>query len=368
ALDFEVIMGIDQTGREMKRLVRKFKNRLKASQGVGFFYYAGHGMQQGSTNYLIPIGADIQAEEDVPDEAVSASWVLNSMDSAGNKLNVVVLDACRNNPLGRGFSRSGSTGLAQTDFQGKIGTLIAYATGPGRTAKDGRGRNSPFAKHLKTAIQVPGLELMDIFRQVTRNVQKETSNFQRPWQSSSLGSSFYFIPPVGGAPTSVSYTTPQVVPQKVSTTSFARAVVAALALGIMAFYFWFRPAPTVVEVNPFARLNRDSLGTMYAASAVAYICDGKTGKPLAPVLPSKATLIGRDPKSGLVMHDDAVSGRHAQISYKDGKFILVDLDSSNGTFVDGKQIPASKETEISRNTSFFLALPNLLFTIRHVES
>ena len=199
-LGFEVVGGvrIDQTLRQMKSSVRQFRRRLESSGGVGFFYYAGHGVQYRNANYLIPVGADIRAEEDIEHEAMSLDWLLDTMDGAGNRLNVLVLDACRNNPLGRSFVRSDSPGLARVDFQGDIGTLIAYATAAGRTAKDGRGRNSPYARHLKAALQVPGLELTELFKRVGRNVERETERAQRPWRESSVNQSFYFRPaPVG---------------------------------------------------------------------------------------------------------------------------------------------------------------------------
>ena len=193
ALDFEVIKGINQNRRQMRASVSAFQRKLAASRGVGFFYYAGHGVQHENANYLVPIGANIEYEADIEDRAIAAQWVLNMMDDADNRLNVVVLDACRNNPLGRGFNRSFS-GLAEPGFQGKIGTLIAYSTAPGRTAKDGRGRNSPYTKHLKAALVVPGLELVDIFRWVGAQVERDTKQAQRPWRSGSVNARFYFTP------------------------------------------------------------------------------------------------------------------------------------------------------------------------------
>ena len=193
ALGFEVIKGINQNRRQMRASVGTFRRKLAASRGVGFFYYAGHGVQHQNASYLVPIGANIEYEEDIEDRAIAARWVLDMMDGAGNRLNVVVLDACRNNPLGRGFNRSFS-GLAEPGFQGKIGTLIAYSTAPGRTAKDGRGRNSPYTKHLKAALAVPGLELVDIFRWVGAQVERETKRAQRPWRSGSANARFYFTP------------------------------------------------------------------------------------------------------------------------------------------------------------------------------
>ena len=136
-LGFDVTSGINTNQRDMKRLIREFGQKLKTG-GSGLFYYAGHGVQSKGRNYLIPIDADIQSEAEVEDAGVDASLVLNYMDDAQNGLNIVILDACRNNPFSRSF-RSASTGLAQVDAP--TGTLIAYATAPGRVASDGTGQN-----------------------------------------------------------------------------------------------------------------------------------------------------------------------------------------------------------------------------------
>ena len=191
-LGFDVSNGINVSQREMKRLIREFGQKLKAG-GNGLFYYAGHGVQARGHNYIIPVDADIQSEADVEDSGVDVGLLLNYMDDAQNGLNIVILDACRNNPFSRSF-RSASEGLAQVDAP--TGTLIAYATAPGRVAADGVGENGLYTSELLKAMRLPGLSATDMFMQVRAEVMKRTGNKQVPWEASSLVGSFYFS---GGA-------------------------------------------------------------------------------------------------------------------------------------------------------------------------
>ena len=134
ALGFEVIAHIDADQKTMKRAIQVFGERLEkiGNDAVGLFYYAGHGLQVGGMNYLIPTNAHIQRDSDVEIEAVNADWVLRQMEFAHNRINIVILDACRNNPLARSF-RSVTRGLAQVDAP--RGTLIAYSTAPGTACR-----------------------------------------------------------------------------------------------------------------------------------------------------------------------------------------------------------------------------------------
>lgn len=188
---FVVTILTDATKREMESAIKQFGKTIQKG-GVGLFFYAGHGMQVNGVNYLIPIETDIESEDDIPYEAVDANRVLSKMDTAGNALNLVFLDACRNNPFARSF-RSGTKGLAQMDAPS--GTLVSYATNPGNTAADGTGRNGVFTSHLLRQIKVPGLEVGMMMRQVRTGVREETGGLQIPWDSSSLEGIFYFTPP-----------------------------------------------------------------------------------------------------------------------------------------------------------------------------
>jgi len=173
----------------MARMIRQFGERLKTRSGVGLFYYAGHGVQVEGRNYLIPVDASIRSENEVELEAVDVSRVLVEMENADNALNIVVLDACRNNPFSRSW-RSTNDGLAQ--INAPTGTLIAYSTAPGKVASDGAGRNAPYTAALLKALQIPDLSLSDVFMQVRADVQKVTARKQTPWEASSVIGRFYF--------------------------------------------------------------------------------------------------------------------------------------------------------------------------------
>jgi hypothetical protein len=187
-LGFHVTLHKNANQQTMENAIREFGRGLKRERGVGLFYYAGHGMQIGGINYLIPIGARVEKETDVKFQAVNAEMILAEMENAENGMNIVLLDACRDNPFGRAF-RSASRGLAIIS-NAPTGTFISYSTGANQLAKDGDGRNSPYTKALLTNIDKPGLTINRIFMNVRSRVIKETG--QVPWELSSLVGDFYF--------------------------------------------------------------------------------------------------------------------------------------------------------------------------------
>lgn len=174
--------------KEMHTLLRKFGERLQKG-GVGLFFFAGHGMQIKGRNFLIPVDGDIKREDEVEYSALDANAVLSKMESAKNRMNIVILDACRNNPFARSF-RSGAMGLAQMDAP--LGTLVAFATAPGSVASDGAGTHGLYTQHLLDAMKVPGAKLEDVFKQVRVNVRRDSQGKQIPWESTSLEGDFYF--------------------------------------------------------------------------------------------------------------------------------------------------------------------------------
>ena len=187
-LGWKVTLRTNAGRRQMVEAVREFGSQLRKG-GVGLFYFAGHGVQSKGRNFLVPVGAAIDAEADLEFETMDANMVLAQMDEAGNRVNIVVLDACRNNPFARNF-RSASRGLAQ--MEAATGTYLAYATAPGSVAADGDGRNGIFTKNLLASLKDPNSRLEDVFKRVRVAVSKETSNKQVPWESSSLTEEFYF--------------------------------------------------------------------------------------------------------------------------------------------------------------------------------
>jgi hypothetical protein len=194
AAGFEVILVENATQAGMQRAVRSFGDKI-AKGGVGLFYYAGHGLQVRGRNYLIPVNADIAREDEIEFASLDVGLVLAKMDSAKNGLNIVILDACRNNPFQRGW-RSVQAGLAQMDAP--TGTFIAFATAPGSVATDGAGDNGVYTKHLLKEMTPPGLAIEQVFKQVRNGVMAETKGRQIPWESSSLRGEFTFHP--GAAP------------------------------------------------------------------------------------------------------------------------------------------------------------------------
>jgi uncharacterized caspase-like protein len=188
-LGFDVALRTDATQRDMTRAISQFGQKL-ALGSVGLFYYAGHGMQVRGKNYLIPIDAEIETEGSVSSEAVDVDQVLNQLGPA--RLSMVILDACRNNPFERKFRSAAGGGLAQIDAP--TGTMLAYATAPGKVASDGNGSNGLYTEALLKALDMPGLKVEDVFKQVRIQVLKASDSQQTPWESSSMTGEFYFTP------------------------------------------------------------------------------------------------------------------------------------------------------------------------------
>jgi len=185
----ELVLNADRRG--FVESIRQFSRKLSSSDdAVGLFYYAGHGVEVDGINYLIPVDADIQAENDVEFEAINAGRVLTGMANSRNGLNLVILDACRNNPYKRSF-RNASRGLARVNAP--AGSLVLYSAQPGTVASDGSGRNGTFTKHLLKSMDKPGLTIERVFKETARGVQQETGGQQIPWVEGVILTDFYFI-------------------------------------------------------------------------------------------------------------------------------------------------------------------------------
>lgn len=191
ASGFTVIKRENASLREMHLALREFGDRLGRT-GTGFFYFAGHGLQVRGRNYLLPVDADIAREDEVAFSALDLGAVMEKLDSARNPVNIVVLDACRDNPFGKRLAPS-AKGLAPVDAP--PGTFIAYATAPGSTAADGGGRNGLYTQHLVRQIERPGAPIEEVFKAVRAGVRAESKNLQVPWESTSLESPFMFRSP-----------------------------------------------------------------------------------------------------------------------------------------------------------------------------
>ena len=188
ASGFTVIRRDNASLREMHLALREFGDRL-GRQSTGLFYFAGHGLQVRGRNYLLPVDADIAREDEVAFAALDLSAVMEKLDSAKNPVNIVILDACRNNPFGNKLQAT-AKGLAQVDAP--PGTFIAFATAPGSTAADGGGRNGLYTQHLVQQIARPGAQIEEVFKAVRAGVRTDSKNVQIPWESTSLETPFVF--------------------------------------------------------------------------------------------------------------------------------------------------------------------------------
>lgn len=187
-LNFKVFAYTNISNREMVNAIREFGGKLNTNT-VALFYYSGHGVQVRGKNYLIPINANIEKEQDVEFEAVDAQRVIAEMENARSRMNIVILDACRDNPLARSM-RGGSRGLATIDAP--VGTYIAFSTAPGTVASDGEGRNGLYTQQLIMHLNTPGLRIEDVFKRVRAEVTTKSKGAQIPWENSSITGDFYF--------------------------------------------------------------------------------------------------------------------------------------------------------------------------------
>jgi hypothetical protein len=187
----KALVDLDRAGFE--RAIREFGAAL-ANASVGLFYFAGHGLQFQGVNYLVPIAANPETAADVDFELINANMVLRQMESSDPRLNIVILDACRNNPFGGRGLRDAGGGLAE--MQTPRGTLISYATQPGNVAIDGSTGHSPYTAALAEVIMTPGAPVWEVFNRVGLAVDRTTAHRQQPWLANSpLEGAFYFVDP-----------------------------------------------------------------------------------------------------------------------------------------------------------------------------
>lgn len=189
-LGFTVLIKKNSDLIELKHAVDDFGKKLK-NFDVGLFYFAGHGIQVNGYNYLIPVEADIVSEEVVDESCLKVDRVLSHMEKGASKVNIVILDACRNNPFERSWGR-GQLGRGLALMDAPKGSLIGYATAPGKTASDGRGDNGLYTGELIKFIDEKGISINQMFQKVRKSVMNLSNEKQVPWESTSLTSDFYF--------------------------------------------------------------------------------------------------------------------------------------------------------------------------------
>ncbi len=194
--NFEVQLVINATYMQLREAVREFHEKLSAGpreNTVGLFYYAGHGVQYQDENYLVPLDAKVQYEDDIVRMCFPVQrMVLSNMERANSRMNIIILDACRNNPF-PATTRSLGAGLGE--IKKAYGSFVAYATAPGSVASDGTGKNGLYTQELLKAMQIPGLLIEQVFKEVRRNVLKLSGEKQYTWDSSNIIGDFYFNPP-----------------------------------------------------------------------------------------------------------------------------------------------------------------------------
>ncbi|MEM7300391.1 MAG: caspase family protein [Pseudomonadota bacterium] len=197
-MGYEVVSGTDLTNAQLKSTVREFATRI-VDADVALFFYAGHGVQVYGKNYIIPVDAKLKSEVDLDFEAMDIDLVLRQM-MRDAKIKLVFLDACRDNPFVESLtrsmpaSRSTAVGRGLARITSAADTMIAYATEPGATAADGKGRHSPFTRALLEHIETPATNLSTIMTRVRGTVYKRTRKRQIPWVNTSLTDEFFLNP------------------------------------------------------------------------------------------------------------------------------------------------------------------------------
>lgn len=192
-LGFETILRTNAGRTEMGRAIAEFGNKIGTPDTVGLVFYSGHGIQAFERNWLVPIDANLESDVDLQTEAIDAQRILSAMDDARNPLNIVILDACRDNPLPK-KGRSAARGLSVVSVAPR-GSVIAYSASPNQKADDGNpGSNGVYTAELLKALDEPGLKIEDVFKRANGGVQSATGGRQVPWFNASIQGDFYFRP------------------------------------------------------------------------------------------------------------------------------------------------------------------------------
>jgi tetratricopeptide (TPR) repeat protein len=192
--NFEVQLLTNATYGQMRAAMLRFKEKVDAGQKdktVALFYYAGHGLQQEDENYLVPVDASLEFEDDISRFCFPVQrMVLTNMERSNSRMNIVILDACRNNPFPALTRSLGDQGLAE--MKRARGSFIAYATAPGSVASDGTGRNGLYTQELLKALRKPTLTIEQVFKEVRQNVLRLSGDRQNTWDSSNIVGEFFF--------------------------------------------------------------------------------------------------------------------------------------------------------------------------------
>jgi uncharacterized caspase-like protein len=186
---FEVMLCTNLDIREMKIKMEEFEIKLNQYKGIGLFFYSGYGIQLNGENYLIPLGARIDKQQDVEMEAISLQKLIENMQFANTSLNLVILDASRENPFSK-LIKTKTSGLAI--IEPPTGTMIAYSTTPGNISVESNRDNSLYMRELVKALQIPNLKIEEVFKKVRKEVYQKTKGRQSTWENECLFGDFYF--------------------------------------------------------------------------------------------------------------------------------------------------------------------------------
>ncbi len=357
-LGFEVICGTNLSRAEFTSKLEQYSNRINqmGSTAVGLFYYAGHGVQLDSKNYLIPLGADLSQADSFEDEAVNLDVVMKTMMESGDPRSskFIVLDACRDNPLGKGWGKPKASYSIKNMFW-------TFGTGYGNYAYDGGGRNGLFTKHLLANIHTPGATFEQVMKRVTAAVDHESGGDQTPETGGSSLRDFMFVP---GERVSV-------VTTYEDTPIWLKALywLAVVLLFVGGYFFHTHKQKTAwtkgidltskLEIDPKVAEEVRRKSRLATNEIVGYVKNIKNGKLMAIITPNYDMILGRNNNVNIVIDDnDAVSGEHAQLGWdKDKKeFWLEDLGSTNGTWWGkSKQLEENTRYPLESGQLFYLA-------------
>jgi len=378
-LDFNVTLVKNGSKEAILKASRDFANQIKTG-GIGLFYYAGHGVQIKGKNYIIPVDANIATEGEVQFEGFNIDRLLAAMESADNAMNIMILDACRNNPLPKKARAANALG-GLAEIKAPKGTLIAFATAPGSTALDGEGRNSPYTKNLLKQLTVTGLTLEQVLKRTLKGVSHDTQEQQVPWYSSSFSGDFYFIPPPVITPI---ISTPTVIKKAViipidKTTEplfnlddiiLMISAISAVLLGVVGVKFYRTKSQTISPQlqRRASPVPADSIDpkTYIINKSVMHLVSANDHSILATLPPDKPFIIGRSAnKTSLKLEAMEISGTHLNIEWnkENDSLIIEDLASSNGSWLNDERLIAHQKTLLTLNTHFYLAKKEHAFYI-----
>jgi WD40 repeat protein len=318
------LLDLDKT--EFETAIQEFSRSAQGAD-IAIFYFAGYGVQIRGSNYLLPVNADPTREADVPLQTVNANLLLRLIEDAGTKLSLVVLDACHDNPFSdRGFR---SVGLGQ--MQAPEGTLISFASQPGRAAMDGTDGHSPFTEALSDIIKRPGLSIFDAFNKVGPAVMEATSNQQQPWVSSSpIRGEFYFVPPVAAVPSPAAKDGPGLCEAKNALSPTAKQV----------------QSPTAAVPNKEAQFNNSAEKKPLDNFSIV-LSTGPGRIEHVAFSPDGRTIVSADRESGVLKLWDYESGRELRtLRGHTGSVAAIAFSPNGRTIVSGSSDKTAKVWDV----------------------